>query len=519
MATINETETIDPDLKSMERQELSHLAYFRQKIADLRNRGVIAGDLFETIDSEICLSREAIYRHGLYRAQLGRARKLVKSKELVKARQWAARARMTKPEMREAWELEIRVCESLEQLEDAIGLCNEAVERFPDMAAILEQLRHQRLEQLRREQVRQEAEQKRRAELGQQREMRASKQPARKEPEPEFAGDGTLTPAVLSASPERRELAISWSSVAGEFLLEHWQKLILCMAVLLIVVSSTVGAHLLLGEKLWSPVGKCSLAMVATLLFAALGKVLVRWGAERPGQMMLITTLIVVPIHFMLAGELRLVLEPSSLRLVGFAIQVAALLVLSRCGRHARAGQGCLVPDCALDLDERLQRHDGPSGCGALGVAVCRLSGSRAGVSGCGTGAEAPQLGAFCPGQPLVRQPLAGTSGLRPGDQSDPDRGLRAGSSAGAVRGAGDVHRPGLRSWCTLAFGVRARCPATRSHAVRRPCPGGPRLRDGPGAAAGPVGAVQRQHAGNGLARSALVWRLTARNACPHTFT
>ena len=166
----------------------------------------------------------------------------------------------------------------------------------------------------------------------------AFKRPVRKEPEPEFAGDGALPPAVLSASPEPRDLALSWSSVAGEFLLEHWQKLILCMAVLLIVVSSTVGAHLLLGEKLWSPVGKCSLAMVATLLFAALGKVLVRWGAERAGQMMLVTTLIVVPIHFMLAGELRLVLEPSALRLVGFSIQVAALLALSR------AVGGMLVP-------------------------------------------------------------------------------------------------------------------------------------------------------------------------------
>ncbi len=33
----------------------------------------------------------------------------------------------------------------------------------------------------------------------------------------------------------------SWSGFAGEFLKEHWQKLILCLAVLLIVVSSTFG--------------------------------------------------------------------------------------------------------------------------------------------------------------------------------------------------------------------------------------------------------------------------------------
>ena len=73
---------------------------------------------------------------------------------------------------------------------------------------------------------------------------------------------------------------LSWSSFAGEFLQEHWQKLILCLAVLLIVVSSTVGAHLLLGDLLWSPVGKCALALVATLLFAALGAGLVAVGSR-----------------------------------------------------------------------------------------------------------------------------------------------------------------------------------------------------------------------------------------------
>ena len=41
---------------------------------------------------------------------------------------------------------------------------------------------------------------------------------------------------------------ITWSGIAGEFLQEHWQKLILCLAVLLIVVSSTVGAQLAAGR-------------------------------------------------------------------------------------------------------------------------------------------------------------------------------------------------------------------------------------------------------------------------------
>ena len=98
---------------------------------------------------------------------------------------------------------------------------------------------------------------------------------------------------------------ISWSSFAGEFLKEHAQELLLCLAVLLIVVSSTVGAHMLLGDLLWSPVGKCTLALVATLLFAAFGAGLLKWGAARAGRMMLVATLIVVPIHFMLVGEMQ----------------------------------------------------------------------------------------------------------------------------------------------------------------------------------------------------------------------
>src|SRR5208283_2760384 len=323
MTTINET--IEPDLKGAERQELSHLDYFRRKIEDLRDRGLIAGISFETISSEIRLRREAIDRHGVYRAQLGRARKLVATRNLAGAKEWAERARLTEPEQREAWELEVSVCERLDRYDDAIAICSEAVERFPNMAITLAQLRSERL--------RRDADQKRRADFARERELRIPQQvqkPIRQEPEPVVSGDRAIPSDVLSGQHKSSPPSLSWSSVAGEFLLEHWQKLILCMAVLLIVVSSTVGAHLLLGEKLWSPVGKCSLAMMATFMFAALGMVLVRWGAERAGQMMLVTTLIVVPIHFMLAGELRLVLEPSALRLGGFAIQVLALLALSR---------------------------------------------------------------------------------------------------------------------------------------------------------------------------------------------
>jgi hypothetical protein len=158
------------------------------------------------------------------------------------------------------------------------------------------------------------------------------------EPAPDGVGaedrEGTSTAGALDAPPPRW----SWSSFAAEFLEEHWQKLILCLAVLLIVVSSTVGAHLLLGELLWQPAGKCALAMVWTILFAALGGGLIRWGAERAGQMMLVATLIVVPIHFMLAGEFKLVTEPTAAGLVVAAVDGLALVGL------VRVVAGMLVP-------------------------------------------------------------------------------------------------------------------------------------------------------------------------------
>ena len=252
---------------------------------------------------------------------------------ILSAQEWARRARLTEPDQREAWELEVSVCSTLGRHDHAIALCSEAVTRFPDMAVTLGQLRLER--------SRRDDEQKRRDELAWEHERLALAKVEKsisKEPGPLLAGDGPIAADVLTARHEPSQPSLSWSSVAGEFLQDHWQKLILCLAVLLIVVSSTVGAHLLLGEKLWTPLGKCSLAMVATLLFAALGTVLVRWGAERAGQMMLVTTLIVVPIHFMLAGELRLVLEPSAWRLGGFTIQIVALLAL------ARTVGGMLVP-------------------------------------------------------------------------------------------------------------------------------------------------------------------------------
>ncbi|MFI5459899.1 MAG: tetratricopeptide repeat protein [Isosphaerales bacterium] len=150
-------------------------------------------------------------------------------------------------------------------------------------------------------------------------------------PEPAAAQDLGRDPPARSRGGELAEPPpLSWSSFAGEFLQEHWQKLILSLAVLLIVVSSTVGAYLLLRDYLYSPVGKCTLAMVATLLFAAFGAGLMRWGAGRAGRMMLVATLIVVPIHFMLAGEMKLLHKPPPSHVVFLVIEAVVLIGMVR---------------------------------------------------------------------------------------------------------------------------------------------------------------------------------------------
>ena len=115
-----------------------------------------------------------------------------------------------------------------------------------------------------------------------------------------------------------------------EFLKEHWQKLISGLAVLLIVVSSTVGASLVLGPLLWSPAGKGVLALGFTAICAAFGAGLVRWGAERAGRVMLATSLFVVPINLMLLGGLHVLAAPSTMEVGLVALDAALLLALTR---------------------------------------------------------------------------------------------------------------------------------------------------------------------------------------------
>ena len=64
-------------------------------------------------------------------------------------------------------------------------------------------------------------------------------------------------------------------------------------------------------------------------MFAGFGRGLARWGAERAGRIMRLTTLIVLPVNFALVGELPGLGRSSTLGLAVLAIDSAAMMALA----------------------------------------------------------------------------------------------------------------------------------------------------------------------------------------------
>jgi hypothetical protein len=270
-------DSLVPILSNGGREELGHLAYHIDRLDRLRGKDVLPDQVHAAALADALARRETILRDGRIEAALQQARRR-RSQEPEAALEWARRARALDP-----------------QRGDVRDLVTE-LERTIDLAARLQ---------------------------------RAAEPPRQTTKSSDVvyldASDIIDGPEAASAPPAPLP-SLSWKTIAGEFLEEHWQKLILCLAVLLIVVSSTVGAHHLLGERLlWSRAGQCVLAAVYTALFAAFGYGLARWGAERAGRIMLLTTLCVVPVNFSLAGELRLIVLPSIWHMV---ILICVMIVM-----------------------------------------------------------------------------------------------------------------------------------------------------------------------------------------------
>jgi len=373
-----------------EQAELTSLAYFLRQLDAMRERGLITPQAHATVKGEAEQRRTRIETDARYRDRLEKAVRLA-PQDPRQALELAREARLLVPGRQDAWLTELALLRQLNRNEDALELGRSAANQFPELAVALADLasesksistsdrdleilegpasldvareaakagndalaiasctawletHHEDLEalvilafSLRRVGRREESLECYRtlarlqpAQPAWSQWIKALESSARTAAVfREERRDSKAAKSVKDSPPETPGL--SWSSVAGEFLEEHWQKLILCLAVLLIVVSSTLGAHRLLGPRLWSPAGKCALALVYTMMFTAFGSGLVRWGAERAGRMMLITTLIVVPINLMLAGEMRLLSRPDTSSMAVLALDIAALFLVTR---------------------------------------------------------------------------------------------------------------------------------------------------------------------------------------------
>jgi hypothetical protein len=165
----------------------------------------------------------------------------------------------------------------------------------------------------------------------------------------------------------------TWTSVAAEFLEEQWQKLIMALAVVLIVVSTTVGAAILLGDLLWRPEGKVLLAVAYTSFFAASARGLIRWGAERAGRILSLTTLLMLPVDFALVGEMPVFATNST---IGFGVLSISLIAFALIGKklwpalNVPGGQRTFLAFLALGLIDALTPRNAPFNWGFISMVL-----------------------------------------------------------------------------------------------------------------------------------------------------
>lgn len=307
------TDAVEPRQSRAEAEELGHIAYLLAQLEAANQRGVLPDEAYNRILSESGARRESLIRAGRHRGLVGAAFTQLTLGHPERALDYAKAAIELDPEPSECWELALDLLNNLGRRDEAAALRAEAEGR----GVVL----------------RPRADERKAAGPTVPERTPSSREVAEsRADEPVFSLLEVEEPVRVTKPPPTPlpvQAPVSWGSIAGEFLQDHWQKLILCLAVLLIVVSSTVGAQNLLGERLlWSRGGQCLLALVYTAMFTAFGAGLIRWGANRAGQIMLATSLLVVPVNFGLAGELRLLSSLSPAHLAIFALMTVVLAVI-----------------------------------------------------------------------------------------------------------------------------------------------------------------------------------------------
>lgn len=274
-------------LTAAESEEKGHIGYLLDAIESLKERGIVPAEVAAGIAAEYAPRLAALIRGGQFRALLETARERRARGDRTGAIALARQAAELEPTRPGGWELLAWLLNSDGRREEALAVLDEAAGHGAAVEIVL---------------------------------------PAVMGPAAKTGSKGVPS---LDGAHEAGPPPVSWGSIVGAFVEDHGQKLILGLAVLLIVVSSTIGAHHVLGDRLlWSSGGKCLVALVYTALIAGFGLGLSRWGAHRAGRIMLVTSLLVHPINFSLAAQLRLISALDATRLAIFALVMIVLALL-----------------------------------------------------------------------------------------------------------------------------------------------------------------------------------------------
>ena len=116
---------IEPEFSTAERDEIAHLDYFLDRLAELFGRGLIGPEAHASVVDESQTRRRAIERAGQYAACVRRARSLAVMHP-ADAIDWAEHAAQIDPARPEAWRLMINFDWDRELDQAAIECCAEA---------------------------------------------------------------------------------------------------------------------------------------------------------------------------------------------------------------------------------------------------------------------------------------------------------------------------------------------------------------------------------------------------------
>src|ERR1022692_1884992 len=133
---------LEPQFSTAERDELGHIDYLLERLAELRDRGLNAADSYSTAAGESLSKRDAIDRAGHYAACLSRARVLAPGQPR-EAIPWAEQALQIDRERIEAWKLIVSLHWSQEADEAAIARCAQGAEHLPELEPELNRMRQE----------------------------------------------------------------------------------------------------------------------------------------------------------------------------------------------------------------------------------------------------------------------------------------------------------------------------------------------------------------------------------------